>query len=500
VRLSGKPILFTVDVEPSIPNNLIGDETRVRQVLLNILSNAVKYTTEGSIRFAVNGERADNGLQGGSVLLKFEVSDSGTGIAPEDMHGLFEEFSRFDAAHNKKVEGTGLGLAIARRLCLAMGGNITASSVYGNGSTFAAAIPQRFESDAPMGDAGNTKERFVARFSAPDAVVLLVDDLPINLTVAKGLLAPYEMKVDTCGSGKEAVELVRKKRYDLVLMDHMMPGMDGLKATALIRGMKEGRRLPVIALTANAVSGMQEMFMKRGMNDFLSKPIDTSRLDAVLRRWIPREKQRVKDNKTPEQNVEANVLFEVEGIDAKKGMIMTGGTEAGYRSVLEQYCRDVSARVVFLNAPYAENNLKDFITHAHALKSASATIGAAGISAEAGDLEDAGKRGDAAYIRERVDEFRYGLANLAERVAAALSSGEDGEKAPEENVFPLLRQLKEALVAEDVRKTDAILAELTSMRLEPRIKNVMSEASELVLISEFAKAVSKLNELFCDTE
>lgn len=286
---SGKPISFAVQVAPSVPGRLRGDETRVRQILLNLLSNAVKYTPEGFVTLSADGE-----TDGDSVLLKFQVADSGIGLRPEDMRNLFGDFVRFEAARNRRVEGAGLGLAIARKLCLALGGELTVKSEYGAGSTFTAAVRQGLALAAP--ETATPPEKAGAagdgQFVAPAARVLLVDDLRTNLLVALGLLGPYGLTIESCGSGEEAVALAAKNEYDLILMDHMMPGMDGLEAAAAIRALGEkGRRVPIVALTANAMSGMRETFLAGGMNDFLSKPIDPARLDEILRRWLPEGKR-----------------------------------------------------------------------------------------------------------------------------------------------------------------------------------------------------------------
>nr|AGS52656.1 putative hybrid sensor and regulator [uncultured bacterium contig00045] len=331
MRTDDTQIDFTVKVDGSIPKTLIGDETRVRQAILNLLTNAVKYTEKGFVTLGLYGSFADDGE---TVELTIEVADSGIGIKPENIDKLFTDFTQFEHARNKGVEGVGLGLAITSSIVKTMGGHIAVESEYGKGSTFTLTLPQRYDSREPLVpasdegeknepasdegegeknllvfDAGNadmlhgifgmaaydTAGESAARFTAPDARVLIVDDMKTNRYVAKGLLAPYEMTVDLCASGPEALAAVQSVDYDLVFMDHKMPGMDGVEATLRIRDM--GRRderfkeLPIVALTANVVSGMAEMFMVNGFNDFLPKPIETIRLNSILERWIPKEKQ-----------------------------------------------------------------------------------------------------------------------------------------------------------------------------------------------------------------
>jgi CheY-like chemotaxis protein len=345
-------------------------------------------------------------------------------------------------------------------------------------------------------EGGAAKAR--VKFVAPDARVLVVDDMPTNLVVAKGLLAPYGMKVDTCVSGEEAVDLVKMHSYDLVLMDHMMPGMDGIEATALIRGMAEGSGVSIVALTANAMSGMEEMFLQKGMDGFLSKPIDIGKLDAILHRWIPEEKRHAAALDAPEQNgAGADVPFEIAGVDVEKGMAMSGGTEERYRGLLKQYRRDLGARVEFLNSTFAERDLTHFIMHMHALKSASASVGAIALSEEAKALEDAGRRGDMEFIRERVEGFRARLADMGERIGAILDPGKktadpdgNGEKPLDAEIVPILVRLQNALATEEIGVIDGLLSELSARPLNDRTAEALSCVSDLVLIAEFAEAAS----------
>ena len=292
VKVAEKPIELIVEADPGIPGAMIGDAGRIKQVLLNLLGNAVKYTNEGVIRFSLSGEPAGSD----AIRLTFVIEDSGMGMKPEDLARLFNDFTRVDEKRNSAIEGTGLGLSIARNLCRAMGGDITVTSEYGSGSAFTATLIQAISGWKPMGElaaaATALAETDRVSFIAPETEVLVADDFSSNLIVAEGLLAPYKIRVCTCMNGREAVELVQARSFDLVLMDHMMPVMDGMEATAAIRAIG-GRfaELPIVALTANVVSGMKEQFLVNGFNDFLGKPIDTKELDALLQKWIPAEKQ-----------------------------------------------------------------------------------------------------------------------------------------------------------------------------------------------------------------
>jgi signal transduction histidine kinase/CheY-like chemotaxis protein len=349
-RIMEKPIEFIVDVEKTIPAILVGAEDRVRQIVINLLSNAVKYTERGSITFSVkavwpddeaNG-KPDSGTNVGPnglpnvveegqdrILLYFIVSDTGRGIKEENLEEVFEKFSRFDTHKKITIEGTGLGLAISRKLCRAMGGDITVKSVYGKGSVFTAFIPNTVADKTPFGSPSDSDsrggtsmyERIEVRWTAPTAKILIVDDIVTNLKVARGLLAPFECEIDLCTQGAQAVAMVKNENYDIVFMDHMMPGMDGIETTAAIRAWEEaqrdrsgssgyageqaggtGRHTPIIALTANALSGMEEMFLGKGFDGYLAKPIEIKSLNTIMENWIPHEKRQKKPPVPPALN------------------------------------------------------------------------------------------------------------------------------------------------------------------------------------------------------
>jgi CheY-like chemotaxis protein len=505
VRMKEKPIRLISEIDPELPAALEGDETRVRQVLLNLLSNAVKYTREGFIKFRASGERTGDGR----INLTFGVEDSGIGIKPEDIGKLFGDFVRVDQSRNTSVEGSGLGLAIARSLCRAMGGDISVESEYGKGSLFTAKIAQTIADDRPLGDIGGkigaAMEHEDVRFTAPGVRALLVDDIATNLMVIKGLLAPYGMDVSECLNGREAIDLVGRESFDIVFMDHMMPEMNGLEATAAIRAMRGEyfKNIPIIALTANAISGMREMFLQNGFNDYLAKPIEIQKLNEIMDRWIPKEK-RAKSTKSERRPLASVSLPEtgvkIEGIDAARGIAMTGGSAESYIKVLETYCRDAAKRVEILSNTPDEKSLALFTTQVHALKSASGSIGASALSKKAAMLEEAGKRGDIAAISEGLDGFREDLSQMVERIRHALSL----KAAVPENGGSVLDKttllgLKEALEARDIRAIDEMLGKLTNSRTDGEIAPEFSRISDCVLISDFDEAGKIIDGLMKDT-
>jgi signal transduction histidine kinase/CheY-like chemotaxis protein len=512
-RIGEKHLEFIVDIDPTLPCTFFGDVVRVRQICLNLLSNAVKYTPKGTITFRVKGETQEDG----AMLLSFTVADTGIGIRAEDRPKLFGTFSQVDTHRNRNIEGTGLGLAITRNLCRLMGGDVTVESEYGKGSVFTARIPQRVVDPRPFSSVEietppqTGKKQAAFKFTAPDARVLAVDDIETNLTVLSGLLAPYHIQLTLCTSGEEAVKLVKNNSFDFVLMDHMMPDMDGVETVARIRVLEGGyyQNLPIIALTANAVSGMKEMFLEKGFNDFLPKPIDIAKLDELIDKWTP-DKKKLKIE--PERGEAVNpdkgeALPLIPGVDTAKGLAMTGGTLAGYKKVLSMFRKDAEERLALLRNFAAQNRGPDeaalpvFVTQVHALKSASANIGAAAVSAEAARLEAAGVSGDNLAIQERLGAFVEGLAALAEGIAAALETpaapegGPAAEGAPSPGLLSLLRELAEALQAQRAGAVDRILEELNREPLDGRTREVLDAVSDEVLMTEYGKAWETLTAL-----
>jgi CheY-like chemotaxis protein len=357
---------------------------------------------------------------------------------------------------------------------------------------------------------GESGEFGGTRFTAPAARFLVVDDIPTNLKVAEGLIAPYKANVVTSLSGTESVEMVKRNDYDIVFMDHMMSPMDGVEATALIRewenerGEADGRRsVPIVALTANAVSGMREMFLAKGFSDFLAKPIDVSKLDEIIEKWLPKEK-RIKADGRSSSEAKApggDSELKIPGVDVARGRAAAGGTEAMYREVIKLFCHDAEARVGFLNAEHAEQDLKNFITQVHALKSASASIGADGISRLAAELEEAGTNSRIDFIKAELAAFRENLSGLIARIRMALeqcaSKGENGAIAGKlDSAYPeALSQLKNALLTENVGVADALLKELGGMPVGSKTKETLSAIVGLVLTSEFKKAADMASDL-----
>ncbi|MDR2706138.1 MAG: response regulator, partial [Planctomycetaceae bacterium] len=505
-RIGEKQLDFIVDIDPTLPCAFSGDMIRIRQVCLNLLSNAVKYTQQGKIIFCIKGEYCNDG-----ILLSFIVSDTGIGIKREDMPKLFGNFSQVDTHRNRSIEGTGLGLAITRSLCRLMGGDVTVKSEYGNGSTFTACIPQKIVDSRPFGSmkteisTQKNKKQAEVKFIAPNVQILAVDDIETNLTVLSGLLAPYQMQITLCTSGEDAVVMVKNKPFDFVLMDHMMPGMDGVETVTQIRALENDyyKNLPIIALTANAVSGMREMFLKQGFNDFLSKPIEIVKLDELITKWTPNEKKLAVEKWNREQKItdkKIETLPTLFGVDVTKGLAMTGGTIEGYKKVLSMFRKDADERIDLLKSFFVSNNPIDhadndpfsnndsfsdndfavLTTQTHALKSAAAYLGATEISTEAAKLENAGNVKDLTAIRKILPVFIEQLMRLSADIVSYLDntknetlnslSQHDETKTETKSdeitnsVFniSLLKKLADALQFKKLKIIDQILEELAT--------------------------------------
>ncbi len=391
-----KSLSFHTDIDKNLPSVLSGDSVRIRQIMINILNNAVKYTEKGKISFSVTQEQRSDKM----TTLIIKVTDTGVGIKEEDLKKLFINFQRLDIKKNRSIEGSGLGLAITHRLIECMNGRIEVESTYGEGSTFTVYIPQQVINAQEIGDFKATQsayltESYVESFIAPNAEILVVDDYDMNLFVMSSLLKSTKAKVTTCVSGEDCLKYMSQNNYDIVLLDHMMPEMDGIETLKKMIEMDLKKKTIVIALTANAISGAKELYLNNGFDDYLSKPIEITQLEQMLVQYLPSHKISVANVTKGVENsmVLKDQTCEDIGVflDRKVGYVYCGHNEEMYHEFLEIYCDGYKNKVQQLNENYDGENWKNYITHVHSLKSASLNIGAVKLSDFAAKIEKVGK-------------------------------------------------------------------------------------------------------------
>ncbi|MCR5421905.1 MAG: response regulator [Lachnospiraceae bacterium] len=464
-KADDKGIELKVSVDPQMPHLLYGDEIRIKQCILNILTNAVKYTEKGSVLFETGWEKEDEE----HILLKISVSDTGIGIKEEDIIKLYKPFERIEEERNRTIEGTGLGMSIVQNLLRMMDSHLEVSSIYGKGSVFSFAIRQKVIKDEPIGDFNETyhkalksEEQYKVSFNAPKAHILVVDDTPMNLTVIKGLLKYTLIRIDTAGSGKETLEKVKHTAYDIIFLDHRMPEMDGIETLEAMLRMSDNvnKGVPVIALTANAVSGARTMYIEAGFADYITKPIDSVKLEALLKKYISSDKiilpgeEGYKD--TGEAVAEADGrdsipgeksselrcrLNKIEGIDYDQGMKNCLREEV-YLQAIQDFGRAAQDKPDEIEKFMIEENYDDYTILVHALKSSARLIGATGLSKEAEYLEMCGNSKNTEEIKIRTPILLRQYREYADRFKGFI---EEEEKNDREEISS--EQLKEAYVA-----------------------------------------------------
>jgi len=660
VRLADKPIEFIVNVDPAMPNNLIGDEIRLKQILINILGNSVKFTQKGFIKLSMNYKQEQE-----DFYLIMKIEDSGIGIKQEDINNLFGAFNQVDTRKNRNIQGTGLGLAISKNLAELMDGNIDIESEYGKGTTFIITVKQQIKDYRPiaeiknkeaehiiiyeenesfresftytldklsvkyslcfdeislreavsknnityifarkyvisqiqdiikeyninpkilvllnmndaLGSARNFNEVYLPLFCIqvadiindemrefqykqtgineeqiipmPFAKILIVDDNEVNLQVAKGLMNPYEMEIECAISGQEAINKMKTSKYDLVFMDHMMPGMDGVDTTKLIRNLEGNyyKEVPIVALTANALSEAREMFLSQDFNDFLAKPIELSKLNFILKKWILSrysEANYMKDSAILdnsklddiEENLESNkfeenqigidiekimdikmeenvdvVNFEVKGIELAVGLNNVGGNMEVYTSILETYYKETNSKINDLYETIKNKDIQLFITYIHGLKSSSGSIGAEEISNLAKRLEFAGKGNDLEYINNHIDEFADKTLRILENIDIFIKKKNHKEeqgllKDIEENkiftekkvIVPIdkeiLMKLEEAFNEVRLEDVEDLLREIIKQNYDQKTTKLITQIQENLEIFEYDNSIQLIN-------
>ncbi|MCR4908889.1 MAG: response regulator [Lachnospiraceae bacterium] len=456
-RSEARGLKLKLDMNASLPRVLNGDEIRIKQIITNILTNAVKYTEYGSVTLKVDFEK--RGSSG--ILLKVAVSDTGIGIREEDIEKLFTAFDRIEEERNRVIEGTGLGLNITSRLLEMMGSSLKVESIYGEGSTFSFELLQGVSDWTEIGD---SESAIVKRggehggkelFQAPDARILVVDDTPMNLSVITNLLRRTKIGIDTARSGSECLELFKKEDYDLIFLDHRMPDMDGVETLQRLREIpkKGSKSIPVICLTANAVSGAREEYIKAGFTDYVTKPVSSEHLEGTLLRYLPENKVVKTDGiSVPEKEVfeDGDIsalpawLKLIHALDLKAALDNCGSAE-GLMEVLEIFFSSAAEKAEELGRYVERGSWQDFTIKVHALKSMARTIGARELSSAAAALEEAGDSGNIEYIRKHTPGFLRDYRELGEALRPIEEAGD--KKEAEELPLITKAELDDALMS-----------------------------------------------------
>lgn len=482
---SGLELIY--DIDQDIPCKLKGDMGRIRQVIINLVNNAIKYTEKGNVRFSVHVRQKNTD----KVMLYYEVADTGIGIRKEDQKILFDAFQRVEMDRNRYVEGTGLGLTISQNLVNMMGGVIEVESEYGKGSRFFFTIEQTIIDPTPVsavnynGQKDNVTEKEAeCLFIAPEAHILLVDDNELNLVVAKELLKPLRMQIDTAENGLQAVKMVRGSQYDLVLMDHMMPVMDGIEAAKAIRALPEDKyqKLPIIALTANAMVDARKEFLNAGMNGFVAKPIDFARICNQLKLWLP--KDLVRDvPKEEAKKLLADDLSdrEIQPEDPQMGFsfeegVNHCGSKAALMKTIRIFYRTIDSKANKIEQCLKEGLISDYVIEIHALKSSALLIGAVPLSEAAKELEDYGKQGKTEVLEEKTPDVLTLYRDLKNILRPYAEKEEDAKKEFSDGEWiTALQQIHQCIEQFDLDGVDQIMEQLEEYQVPECIRESMDQ-------------------------
>jgi PAS domain S-box-containing protein len=514
IRLEEKPVTFNLNISEDLPAKLYGDDLRVKQIFTNLLGNAVKYTHHGSIDFNIRCTREND-----TIWTDVEVKDTGIGIRGEDMKKLFSDYNQVNTRANRNIEGTGLGLSITKRLVEMMDGKIIAESEYGKGTAFRLRIRQGYVDDTSIGhelagklrsfrytDDKRIASKKLVRHNLSYAKVLVVDDMQTNLDVAASLLRKYMMQVDCLDNGHAAIERIREgaPAYNAIFMDHMMPGMDGTEVADAIRalGTEYALNIPIIALTANAIHGTEEIFYEHGFQAFIPKPIDIMELDSIIRKWVRSESQEkalgetelvtdIPETAAPDKN-EEDLAINIPGVDTKKGIFFYGGDMDIYLPLLRSYISNTPEVLKKLKT-VSKETLSSYVITVHGLKGTSASIGAEQIREAALNLEDMARAGNLDEVLAGNGSLIHETEIIVANIKAWLEqydakNAKPRMKAPDREVLVQLRQSCEKY---DMNGIDIAMAELERADYEEDA-DLVEWLKRKIEVSEIAEAAERL--------
>ncbi len=491
VRSTEKDLSFDVCIDEILPKRLYGDSGKIKQIVLNLLTNAVKYTESGGFALNVSVESRTDDM----IDLKFSVKDTGIGIREEDMEKLFTAYERLDEEKNSGIQGTGLGLDISKRFAQLLGGDLVVESVYGQGSEFIFTVSQKIVDATPMGifterEETGVKGPYVAQFVAPDADVLVVDDNPMNLNVIRGLLKPTKVFVTTAESGEECLEKIKTTKYNIVLLDHMMPGMDGIETLEKIREIDAD--LPVYALTANATSG-EEFYKSRGFNGYLAKPIDSETLEKTIMQHIPEEmmmkaERNEHTEELSEMPEEMKWIYETKGIDVDEGIKNSGGISQFIFS-LNMFLDTIDGNIKVIRDSFDSENIRLFTIKVHSLKTSARIVGATELSRLCFSLEEAGNKQDIDYIKENAGKLLADYEAYKDKLSKLRKDDDDEgkEPIPEDELKDAYAALKEIIPQMDYDSVEMIIDDLKKYKLPEEDKAKIDRLAMLLKTFDWDK-------------
>jgi len=503
-----KGLQMKLDVDNTLPCQLYGDEGKIRQILINLLNNAIKFTKNGHVCLKVEGAPADSDYES----LRFTVEDTGIGIKKEDLASIFNAFEQVDMRKNRSSEGSGLGLAITKNLAELMQGDVQVESEYGRGTRFIVTIRQKITDRRTIAEMPMTRhsvqKKDTREFKCTNYHVLVADDNAINRKIASEMISRYGISVDQADSGKAAITLAKEHAYDMIFMDHMMPEMDGIEAAKLILAeYKDAANAPImIALTANAIQGAREMYISNGFHDFLSKPFERSQLHAILNQWIPKNKKQYLDEEKKESPLTDKDLagLTIPGVDTASAARRYGSIES-YLSLLELFRIDGIRKTALLEKLINEEDIANYTIEVHGLKSAAANIGADALSELARQHEEAGKSSNTVYIKENIGSLLDCYSKILAEIGRVLEQQAHGQ--PEEyaasaqvwmdeqdmlaRIIKILHQL-EAFKPKEAAKG---LEELADYALPDNVRTQLSQVQDMLKIYEDDKAEEILKKL-----
>lgn len=484
MKAQDKGLAFTLCVDERIPCRLFGDDVRIRQILVNLLSNAIKYTEQGSVTWEIKLEEIDSRVKGACSLL-FRVCDTGIGICQEDISQLFTAFERIEEERNRKIEGTGLGMSITTQLLEMMESRLEVESEYGKGSVFSFILRQGVVNPEPVGNLGNriadraAQYEYQTLFTAPQARILLVDDNAVNRRVFVQLLKETKVQVEEASSGEQCLEYVEKNVYDLVFLDHMMPGLDGIETLREMRRREKGcaKEVPVIALTANAVTGAREMYLQAGFADFLAKPVKPEKLEKMLMDRLPRQKVKLvkNGNESAAWENREDLMQEIDGIDEEYARMYCKEKEI-WKDTLYQFAVSMEYEAKKLEEQYEklcslpeerEDAFRSYRVQVHAMKGAAAMVGAMSLSGVARMLEMAAKEENGKRVQDVTPHFIEEWREMKRRLLPLFVERESEEKCilQSETMRTLLDLMKRAVEQMDIDRADEMIQRLKEVSL-----------------------------------